>query len=161
MLQQAIKTIRTLLPTTSSVTLQQIEDAVAMILHIPTYSGLEKNVLIREVQAIYNIRVDDFRIIEAAERRMPWINENKSKITWSFWNRYREYLQFDKNYPENVLTQLDKLTDRTLDGLFNPTIKDGVSKYGLVVGQVQSGKTSNYTGLICKAADAGSNFIVV
>ena len=139
MLQQAIKTIRIFLPTTSSVTLQQIEDAVEQVMHIPSYSGLDKNTLIREVQAIYNIRVDDFRIIEASERRMPWISENKSQISWNFWNRYREYLQYDKNYPDNILTQLDKLTDRTLDGLFNPTIKAGISKYGLVVGRVQSG----------------------
>lgn len=161
MLQQAIKTIRIFLPTTSSVTLQQIEDAVEQVMHIPSYSGLDKNTLIREVQAIYNIRVDDFRIIEASERRMPWISENKSQISWNFWNRYREYLQYDKNYPDNILTQLDKLTDRTLDGLFNPTIKASISKYGLVVGQVQSGKTSNYTGLICKAADAGYKLIIV
>lgn len=161
MLQQAIKTIRILLPTTSSVTLQQIEDAVDQVLHIPSFADLSKETLIREVQTIYNIRVDDFRIIEASERRMPWISESKSKITWTFWNRYREYLQYDKNYPENVLTQLDKLTDRTLDGLFNPALKEGISKYGLVVGQVQSGKTSNYTGLICKAADAGYKLIIV
>ena len=32
---------------------------------------------------------------------------------------------------------------------------------GLVVGHVQSGKTANYTGLICKAADAGYKLIVV
>ncbi len=31
----------------------------------------------------------------------------------------------------------------------------------MVVGQVQSGKTSNYTGLICKAADSGYKFIVI
>ena len=161
MLQQAIKTIRIFLPSTSSVTPQQIEDAVDQVLHIPSYANLDRDSLIREVQSIYNIRVDDFRIIEAAERRMPWINENKGKITWNFWNRYREYLQYDKNYPDNVLTQLDKLTDRTLDGLFNPTITDGISKYGLVVGQVQSGKTSNYTGLICKAADSGYKLIIV
>ena len=30
-----------------------------------------------------------------------------------------------------------------------------------VVGQVQSGKTSNYTGLICKSADAGYKLIIV
>jgi hypothetical protein len=161
MLQQAIKTIRIFLPSTSSVTPQQIEDAVDQVLHIPSYAGLDRDALVREVQSIYNIRVDDFRIIEAAERRMPWINENKGKITWNFWNRYREYLQYDKNYPDNVLTQLDKLTDRTLDGLFNPAITDGISKYGLVVGQVQSGKTSNYTGLICKAADSGYKLIIV
>ncbi|MBP6237486.1 MAG: Z1 domain-containing protein [Saprospiraceae bacterium] len=161
MLQQAIKTIRIFLPSTGSVTHQQIIEAVEQVLHIPNYSDLDKNILIREVQAIYNIRVDDFRIIEAADRRVPWINENRGKITWNFYNRYREYLQSDKNYPETVLLQLDKLTDRTLDGLFNPTMRDGISKYGLVVGQVQSGKTSNYTGLICKAADAGYKLIIV
>ena len=32
---------------------------------------------------------------------------------------------------------------------------------GMVVGHVQSGKTANYTGLICKAADAGYKLIVV
>ena len=32
---------------------------------------------------------------------------------------------------------------------------------GLVVGEVQSGKTANYTGLICKAADAGYKLIIV
>ena len=32
---------------------------------------------------------------------------------------------------------------------------------GMVVGQIQSGKTANYTGLICRAADAGYRLIVV
>ena len=31
----------------------------------------------------------------------------------------------------------------------------------MVVGQVQSGKTANYTGLVCKAADAGYKLIVI
>ena len=31
----------------------------------------------------------------------------------------------------------------------------------MVVGDVQSGKTSNYSGLICKAADAGYSAIVI
>ncbi len=60
-----------------------------------------------------------------------------------------------------ILNQLDKLTHRTLDGLFNPSEPIILSKRGLVVGQVQSGKTSNYTGLICKAADAGYKLIIV
>src|SRR5690606_3561487 len=48
-----------------------------------------------------------------------------------------------------------------LDNLFDPTEKIIVNKKGLVVGQVQSGKTANYTGLICKAADAGFGLIIV
>ena len=161
MIQQVIKTIRTLLPTTSSVTKQEIEQAVDFALMMPIYKELDRNYLIREVESLYNIRMDDFRIIEDEERRTPWISNAKANITWSFWNRYRDYLQIEKNYSDTVLNQIDKLTDRTLDGLFNPTEKIIVGKKGLVVGQVQSGKTSNYTGLICKAADAGYKLIIV
>ncbi|HAD34657.1 MAG TPA: endonuclease, partial [Chitinophagaceae bacterium] len=161
MIQQVIKTIRTLLPTTSSVTKQEIEQAVDFALMMPIYKELDRNYLIREVESLYNIRMDDFRIIEDEERRTPWIGNAKANIIWSFWNRYRDYLQIEKNYSDTVLNQIDKLTDRTLDGLFNPTEKIIVGKKGLVVGQVQSGKTSNYTGLICKAADAGYKLIIV
>lgn len=161
MIQQAIRAIRILLPASSSVTPQQIEDAVTQILYVPSFSAIDKATLIREVQAIYNIRMDEFRIIEKEESRLPWINDKKASIEWNFWNRYRDYLQDEKNYPETVLNQLDKLTDRTLDGLFNPNLHGLISKYGLVVGQVQSGKTSNYTGLICKGADAGFKLIIV
>lgn len=161
MMQQAIRAIRIFLPTSTSVTPQQIEDAVTQMLHVPNFAAIDKATLIREVQAIYNIRMDEFRIIEKKESRLPWINDKMTSIEWNFWNRYRDYLQDEKNYPEAVLNQLDKLTNRTLDGLFNPDQKVLISKYGLVVGQVQSGKTSNYTGLICKAADAGFKLIIV
>lgn len=161
MIQQAIRAIRILLPASSSVTPQQIEDAVTQILFVPSFSAIDKATLIREVQSIYNIRMDEFRIIEKEESRLPWINDRKASIEWNFWNRYRDYLQDEKNYPETVLKQLDRLTDRTLDGLFNPNLHGIISKYGLVVGQVQSGKTSNYTGLICKGADAGFKLIIV
>ncbi|MFA6128245.1 MAG: Z1 domain-containing protein [Bacteroidales bacterium] len=161
MIQQAIRTIRTLLPTSGSVTLEQIEGSVSTVLSIPQYSNLDREKLIREVQAIYNIRLDNFRVIEAAERRNPWISERKASINWNFWNRYRDYLAVDKSFSETVINQIDRLTDRTLDGLFNPSINGIINKKGLVVGQVQSGKTSNYTGLICKAADAGYKLIIV
>jgi len=161
MIQQAIRTIRTLLPPSGSVTIEEIESAVNTALAIPQYAGLDSEALIREVQSIYNIRLDDFRVIEASERRRPWINDKKGSLTWNFWNRYRDYLAVEKNFSATVINHLDRLTDRTLDGLFDPTINAAISKYGLVVGQVQSGKTSNYTGLICKAADAGYKLIIV
>ena len=48
-----------------------------------------------------------------------------------------------------------------LKRLENPFRSGAWDRRGLVVGQVQSGKTSNYTGLICKAADAGYRLIRV
>lgn len=159
MLQLAIRTIRTLLPSGGSVTLEQIENAVATALSIPQYATLDRDSLIREVQSIYNIRLDDFSIIEA--RREPWISDRKAGISWNFWNRYRDYLSVEKNFSDTVINQTDRLTDRIVDGLFDPAVNGIIDKKGLVVGQVQSGKTSNYTGLICKAADAGYKLIIV
>ena len=67
-----------------------------------------------------------------------------------------------KGFAPLVIQKLDEMSDRILDNLFNPQLTNiTIDKKGLVVGQVQSGKTANYTGLICKAADAGFNFIVV
>lgn len=130
MIQQAIRTIRTLLPASGSVTQEQIEDAVNTAMTIPLYAGVDRTALIREVQAIYNfIRVDDFRIIEAAERRRPWINDKKGSISWNFWNRYRDYLTIEKNFANTVVNGLDRLTDRTLDGLFDPTINAAIRSY--------------------------------
>lgn len=161
MIQQAIRTIRTLLPSGGSVTIEEIANAVNTALSIPQYAGLDREALIREVQSIYNIRLDDFRVIEAEERRKPWIKDKKGSIIWNFWNRYRDYLADEKNFSETVINQLDRLTDRTLDGLFDPNVKGVIDKKGLIVGQVQSGKTANYTGLVCKAADAGYKLIIV
>ncbi|MCB9508751.1 MAG: Z1 domain-containing protein [Deferribacteres bacterium] len=125
------------------------------------FSGLEKEQLIREIESIYNVRVEDYRIIEGAERRLPWLNTKKTEIKWDFWSRYRSYLQDERNFAPDSINKLDRLTDRILDSLFDPTGNIEIDKKGLVVGQVQSGKTSNYTGLICKGVDAGFKLIII
>lgn len=162
MLQNAIRTIRTLLPSSGSVTNEEIDSAVSMVLAMPVYKEIDKSSLVREIQSVYNIRMEDFRIIEPKERRRPWLSDRRGAIHWNFWNRYRDYLQIEKNFSPDVLGKLDRLTDKILDSLFDPTPSGvKIDKRGLVVGQVQSGKTSNYTGLICKAADAGYKLIIV
>lgn len=159
--QNAIRTVRTLLPQSGSISRTEVEQAVDSILNIPVYSGLDREALIREIEELYRIRQDDYKIIEREERRHPWLNENRSSISWGFWNRYHDYLGDEKNFAPEPIGKLDKLTDRILDSLFNPTSNIQIDKRGLVVGQVQSGKTSNYTGLICKAADAGFTLVIV
>jgi len=161
MTEQAIRIIRVMLGNTTSVTREQIEDSVNQVLQMPNFSGLERDQLIREIESIYSVRVEDYRIIEREERRLPWLIHKKAEIDWHFWLRYRSYLQDEKNFAPDTLSKLDRLTDKILDSLFDPTAKIEIDKKGLVVGQVQSGKTSNYTGLICKAADAGYKLIIV
>lgn len=128
------------------------------------YPDVDKNLLKNSLLANYATQIDDFKILEGRERRMPWLKEFKAdqRTDWDFWTRYVKYLKKDKHFPDAVIAHLDNLTDEVLDHLFNPQMENvQIDKKGLVVGQVQSGKTANYTGLICKAADAGFNFIIV
>ncbi len=138
---------------------KQITDAIEKTILI--HPEIDREELKRHLESEYKIWVDDFRIIEKEEARRPWLAANKSKINWGFWNRYKWYLEEKKKFPPKTVQSIEKLTDRTLDALFEPTQKAQIDKRGMVVGQVQSGKTANYTGLICKAADAGFKMIIV
>ena len=161
MLNNAVLTIRTLLPESGTVTRDDIEKQVDFVLTNPKFRELDRSALIREIESLYRIRIDEFRMIEDNERKRPWVKEKEKNIEWNFWNRYKTYLQYKKNYAPDTIDHLDRLTTKTLDGLYDPSLDLGFDKKGLVVGQVQSGKTSNYTGLICKAADAGYNMIII
>ncbi len=81
------------------------------------------------------------------------------KRNWHYWRRYRDYLE--SKLSDTVVEGLDEATDDILGLLEDPERTDPWDRRGLVVGHVQSGKTSNYSGLICKAADAGYKIIIV
>ena len=160
--QTAIEICQAIIGRKASVTDNEINDAVAKTTMI--YSSVDAEKLKNDLLSMYSVKIDAFQILEGRERREPWLkdfNANK-KTNWAFWTRYAEYLEKQKKFSPSVILQLDELTNKVLDKLFDPQRSDiQLSKKGLVVGQVQSGKTANYTGLICKAADAGFNFIIV
>ncbi|KVC24223.1 endonuclease [Burkholderia diffusa] len=87
-----------------------------------------------------------------------WLNAARKK-DWHYWRRYRDYLE--AKLSDKVVDGLDDATDNILALLEDPHRTDAWDRRGLVVGHVQSGKTSNYSGLICKAADAGYKIIIV
>lgn len=87
-----------------------------------------------------------------------WLTSARKK-NWPYWRRYRDYLE--AKLADAVVDGVDEATDDILALLEDPDRTDSWDRRGLVVGHVQSGKTSNYTGLICKAADAGYKIIIV
>lgn len=164
-LNKAITMCRLMIGEKLSVTDLEINNAIDQIILLPMFKTVDSEVLRRELLSIYCVDQDAFRVLEGRESRMPWLKEfliNKPKIKWHFWKRYEDYLINQKGFAPKIISNIDDLTDLTIDKFFNPTLQDiGVHKKGLVVGQVQSGKTANYTGLICKAADTGFDFIIV
>ncbi len=112
-----------------------------------------------KIRMMFVTRMGIGSIFEAEDYR-PWLAERRGSIDPYYWTRYENHLRSQLLSPHVVRT-LDAVTDKILDHLEDP-LKDGRwARRGLVVGHVQSGKTANYTGLICKAADAGYKVIIV
>jgi len=113
---------------------------------------------------LYEIIINDLRIGRGGISIMsddlkPWLYEKKSEINWELWNRYKLFMkEKDSSFP---LDDLDDFTDKILDKCVNPKQEGSWDRRGMVVGHVQSGKTSNYVGLINKATDAGYKVIIV
>src|SRR5690554_4973389 len=139
-----IKNIRQLLSDSLSYTREEIEDAVDEVLKMKYFINENREMLVRRIEELYTIRQDEFRSIEKADENLPWLSEKRVNIDFAngFWGNYRQYLEEEKNFAPDVINKLDRLTDSILDNLFDPTEKVKVHKKGLVVGQVQSGKTA-------------------
>src|SRR3954466_11673248 len=60
-----------------------------------------------------------------------------------------------------VIDKTDELTDQILDLAGNPALDGSWGRRGLVLGDVQSGKTGTYIGLFNKAADAGYRLFIL
>lgn len=123
------------------------------------YSEQDYMSAVKAIETRFSIRMTLGTMFQAEDYR-PWLASKQGEIEWYYWNRYRKFLG-KKGFPPNVIWSLDRLTDKILDHTEDPQKEGKWTRRGLVVGHVQSGKTANYTGLICKAADAGYRVIIV
>jgi hypothetical protein len=122
--------------------------------------AVDEAALRRRLEANISVFVGDQRVLGDNADHEEWLNARRGEIEWQFWGAYRRYL-VKRGLALDVVGRLDSITDDVLGRLERPKRPGAWDRRGMVVGQVQSGKTSNYTGLICKAADAGYKLIVV
>jgi hypothetical protein len=90
-----------------------------------------------------------------------WLDNAKTDIEWNYWNAFNEFLQNDEGRPIKVIEENERIIDSILDLSGNPQIEGAWARKGLVMGNVQSGKTQNYIGLINKAMDSGYKVIIL
>lgn len=91
----------------------------------------------------------------------PWLDSARKDIEWKFYGRYENYLVKKKRWNWGTVQGINKSTDIILDHMKNPRSENFFGIKGLVMGDIQSGKTANYTGLINKSLDAGYKLIIV
>lgn len=139
------------------------EDILDTVLRLPPYSAIDRDALRVELERKFSIVVDPPEILESGAGHEPWLPERKaSGGRWPLWDSYREYLMDVRRRPPAVVTDIDVTTDEVLGRLEDPLdLQRGWDRRGMVVGQVQSGKTANFAGIICKAIDAGYKLVIV
>ena len=94
------------------------------------------------------------------QSHVPWLAGRKASIDPFYWERLRLWLGME-NWKPLVINGLDAVTDEILDLVGDPNQEGVWARRGLVVGDVQSGKTATYTALACKAADAGYRLVIL
>ena len=78
---------------------------------------------------------------------------------FSSWQLYRKKL-LGNGFKEETVNEIERITLKTLKRLSSDTRESGPIK-GLVIGNVQSGKTANMAALMAMAADWGWNMFII
>ena len=89
-----------------------------------------------------------------------WLAGRHAEIEWKRWVAYKQLLTV-KGFTPGVQAALDASTDEILNCLGDPSDAGAWKRRGLVIGDVQSGKTATYIGAVNKAVDAGYKLIVL
>lgn len=122
---------------------------------------LDVELLVRRLEAEFDVFQPDIDELVNNEGHLPWLDERIPQLEWKFFDRYMRYLREVEELPPIVLQRIESTTRKTLGALEDPHRPSVWSRRGMVVGQIQSGKTGNYIALLCRAVDAGYPIVVV
>lgn len=142
---------------------QTIDEKIAELRVLPTFSNLsdvEVENVRAEIKSEFSIKLDQGSLIQEKGHE-KWFLDKKTSLDMKYWERYKKYLLNDKGFSVKVVNTMDDILDKLTDLLGDPNRDVVYSRRGLIIGDVQSGKTANYLGLICKAVDAGYKVVVL
>ena len=96
-------------------------------------------------------------VIRGLGAAKPWYPGPRANHV--FWPRLRGYLA-SNGWNQSDIVELDNSSNLVLASCQSPWQPESSGR-GLVIGYVQSGKTTNFTAVIAKAADAGFRLVIV
>lgn len=143
-----------------ALTSAEIAAAVDRVLGLnPRWSAtVDRSAVIKELETRFSVWIGRAHVLENNEGHEAWLTAER-KQGWRLWPRYRQFLE--QAWSPHAVDALDETSDEVISRIEDPARQGSWDRRGLVVGHVQSGKTSSYTGVICKAADAGYRVIIV
>lgn len=126
---------------------------------VPGYTHAELLRIVTEIEYNIRIKTQEPDILVDTASQTNWFRSAEPTTKTSYFDRYVRYLR-TQEFPEAVISQMENDSRRVLALSANPLAQKD-SKRGLVVGDVQSGKTANYLALINLACDFGYKIVVL
>ncbi len=90
-----------------------------------------------------------------------WLEKKNSSIKWRQWEKYSAFLETEKKFSKKNIEAIGKLADKIIDRLEDPEKENYIHVKGLLMGEVQSGKTGSFMAVLHKAVDVGWRFLIV
>ena len=115
--------------------------------------------LVERIKTLVSVDMVTGTLLKDKMPHKEWVRDRD--ISWDCWDGYREMLGIEQGFPDAVLRTIGDDTFRVLNQLGDPKNVEDWYRKGLVLGHVQSGKTSNYGGLVNRAADAGYKIFII
>ena len=114
-------------------------------------------------EAMQQVAVEIAPPVVLAPEFQPWFNDAVvgGTVKLERWYSYKQFLTHQQGFAPQVLDSLDQSSSDVVDLLGDPTQSGSWKRRGLVIGDVQSGKTATYIGIVNKAADAGYKLVVL
>lgn len=117
--------------------------------------------IVKEYEITIGLVTFDPDIIEKKTESEYWLFKEKDKVRHDHFERYKHYL-IREGFDQKIIQNLETTCEKILARCANPkTAANKELKKGLVIGDVQSGKTSNYLGLMNMAYDYGYKIVVL
>lgn len=141
---------------------EKIDQVVSEFKSIPSFTINNEDIVKLKFQlgSMFNVKVGEKAIMLHNPDSKRWFKSRETEIDWLHWNAYKDML-LSQARAIDVIDANEKIIDSILDYSGDPQTPGTWSRKGLVMGNVQSGKTQNYLGLINKAIDCGYKIIIV
>ena len=148
-------------PPSETVFDEKVEALRQLLANLYPVSDEEFAEIKRKLKANIVVQMDLGVLIKDRRQHLPWLSARRESMDFFFWNRYKTYLDQVKKWNPRVIGNMGRVSDEIVDYLGDPASDAPFQRRGLVLGDVQSGKTANYTAICNKAADAGYRVIIV
>jgi hypothetical protein len=136
---------------------RNIVSEIALFMKIPCEESTVEEIawnVVTQLQLSSDIGVS---VVSDAVKEDMWLNQ--SEIKFQYFNRFITFLNIRKNWLDTKALEQDSLS--IIQMLGNPKSPESTHRRGLIVGDVQSGKTASYTAIMNRAIDVGYNVIVL